>query len=100
MRGAAGSGRPDDFFLHLNNALQERIALSVGRPGGSFTVDVIHEQLIPAGLGDEEAIRLRALLERIAEARFSPDSSAAELSELLAEAEFSLTALERLSRRA
>ena len=100
MRDAAGSGRPADFFLHLNNALQERIALSVGRPGGSFTVDVIHERLIPAGLGDEEATRLRALLERIAEARFSPDSSAAELSELLAEAEFSLEALGCMTRRA
>ncbi len=100
MRDAAGSGRPADFFLHLNNALQERIALSVGRPGGSFTVDVIQERLIPAGLGDEEATRLRALLERIAEARFSPDSSAAELSELLAEAEFSLEALGCMTRRA
>lgn len=100
MRDAAGAGRPADFFLHLNNTLQERIALSVGRAVSTSTGDVINERLIPAGLDDGEATRLRALLERIAEARFSPDSSATELPKLLAEAESSLKALERLSRRA
>ena len=100
MREAAGSGRASDFFLHLNTALQERIALSVSGAGGSFTADLINDRLVRAGLVEDEANRLRALLERIAEARFSPDSSTDELSELLADAESSLKALERLSRRA
>ena len=100
MRESAGSGRAADFFSHLNDALQHRVALSVGGVAGSFTTEVIEQRLVPTGLGEDDATRLRALLERIAEARFSPDSSTSELAGLLVEAEAVLKALERLPRRA
>ncbi|MFZ9855771.1 MAG: BatD family protein [Limisphaerales bacterium] len=100
MQEAAASGRAAEFFSHLNEALQERIALAVGGIVGSFTSEVIDQRLVPAGFTGEDAARLRALLDRIAEARFSPDSSTSELAGLLTEAESTLKALERLPRRA
>jgi hypothetical protein len=100
MREAAGSGHAADFFSHLNDALRHRLALSVGGIAGSFTAEVIDQRLVPAGLSEDDATRLRALLDRIAEARFSPHSSTSELAGLLTEAESILKALERLPRRA
>ena len=100
MREAAGTGRSAEFFSHLSEALQQRFALSCGGLAGSFTTEVVDQLLVPAGLAPEDANRLRGLLERIAEARFSPDSSTTELAGLLTEAESILKILERLPRRA
>lgn len=99
MREAAGSGSPSEFFRHLNQALQHRVALSIGGPTYSFTSECVDTKLVQAGLGVEDATRLRALLDRIAEARFSPESSTSELAGLLNDAESVLKALERLPRR-
>jgi len=100
MHEAAGSGRVTDFFLHLNKTLQSRIELSMGGVAGSLTTEEIDQRLALAGLGPEEGLRVRVLLDRIAEARFSPDSSTEEISKLLAETEEVPRILERLSRRA
>lgn len=95
MRRHAGSAEAGPFFTTLNTALQHQLSLIFGTPPGTFTDDVV-DRLKPMGLDTENADRLQALFERLAEARFSPQASGAELTQLHQSAEQVIAALRTL----
>lgn len=96
LRSHAASGRPDQFYATLNTALQSQLALTLGGVPGSFTEEVIEGRLVPRGLSDEEAARLRGVFAMLAQARFAPGSLSGTPSARLEDAEAVLRTLRRL----
>jgi hypothetical protein len=92
----ATAGRAPEFFLALNQALQEQLALTLGGAPGTFTEDVVAARLVPRGLAAEEATRLHTLFETLAQARYSPITSQTALVALAESARAAVAALRAL----
>jgi hypothetical protein len=97
LRRHAGSAAAGPFFATLNTALQHQLSLIFGTPPGTFTDEVV-DRLRPMGLDADHLDRLQALFGRLAEARFSPQASGAELTQLHQDAEQVLAALRTLPK--
>ena len=97
MRAAAQGGRSEEFFAALDALLRVRCALILGLPSGdAITAQVIDEALVPKGLKAESAETLRGLFAAVDAAKFSPAAESAELTQLRAQADATLEALQAL----
>ena len=97
MRAAAQGGRSEEFFAALDALLRVRCALILGLPSGdAITAQVIDEALVPKGLKAESAESLRGLFAAVDAAKFSPAAESAELTQLRAQADATLEALQAL----
>ncbi|MCX6869536.1 MAG: BatD family protein [Verrucomicrobia bacterium] len=95
MRVAAQGGRSEEFFAALDALLRVRCALILGLPSGdAITAQVIDEALVPKGLKAESAETLRGLFAAVDAAKFSPAAESAELTQLRAQADATLEALQ------
>ena len=91
----ARAGDAEAFFAALNGAVQERLALALGGPAGAFTADVVETRLVRQGFPDEDAARLRRIFAALDLARYSRNTSGAELESLRTDAEAVDAALRR-----
>ena len=97
IRTAAQGGRSEEFFAALDALLRVRCALILGLPSGdAITAQVIDEALVPKGLKAESAETLRGLFAAVDAAKFSPAAESAELTQLRAQADATLEALQAL----
>ncbi len=97
MRAAAQGGRSEEFFAALDALLRVRCALILGLPSGdAITAQVIDEALVPKGLKAESAETLRGLFAAVDAAKFSPAAESAELTQLRAQVDATLEALQAL----
>ena len=97
MRAAAQGGRSEEFFAALDALLRVRCALILGLPSGdAVTAQVIDEALVPKGLKAESAETLRGLFAAVDAAKFSLAAESSELTQLRAQADETLEALQAL----
>jgi len=97
MRAAAQGGRSEEFFAALDALLRVRCALILGLPSGdAITAQVIDEALVPKGLKAESAETLRGLFASVDAAKFSSAAESTELTQLQAQADATLEALQAL----
>jgi hypothetical protein len=97
MRAAAQGGRSEEFFAALDALLRVRCALILGLPSGdAVTAQVIDEALVPKGLKAESAETLRGLFAAVDAAKFSLAAESSELTQLQAQADATLEALQAL----
>jgi hypothetical protein len=97
MRAAAQGGRSEEFFAALDALLRVRCALILGLPSGdAITAQVIDEALVPKGLKAESAETLRGLFASVDAAKFSSVAESTELTQLQAQADATLEALQAL----
>lgn len=81
MHEAEATGRSQQFFAALDAVLKQQIALTLGLGSGSaVTSDVIDSKLVPRGLSEESADRLRRLFAATDAARFAPIAMPEELA--------------------
>ena len=97
MRAAAQGGQSEQFFAALDALLRLRCAVILGLPSGdAITAQVIDEGLVPKGLDAGAAEVLRGLFAAVDAAKFAPAAQSAELSQLRAQADATLEALQAL----
>ena len=97
MRAAAQGGRSEEFFAALDALLRVRCAVILGLPSGdAVTAQVIDEALVPKGLKAESAETLRGLFAAVDAAKFSLAAESSELTQLQAQADATLEALQAL----
>ena len=97
MRAAAQGGQSEQFFAALDALLRLRCAVILGLPSGdAVTAQVIDHGLVPKGLDAGAAEVLRGLFAAVDAAKFAPAAQSAELSQLRAEADATLEALQAL----
>ena len=97
MRAAAQGGQSEHFFAALDALLRLRCAVILGLPSGdAITAQVIDEGLVPKGLDAGAAEVLRGLFAAVDAAKFAPAAQSAELSQLRAQADATLEALQAL----
>ena len=87
LSALARAGDAEAFCAALNGAVQERLALALGGPAGAFTADVIETRLVRHGFPDEDAARLRRIFAALDLARYSRNTSGAELESLRTDTE-------------
>ena len=93
------SSQGPEFFAALDQLLRERIALALRIAPGAVDDEVVDSRLVPRGLPEEEAQRLRRLFRAVAAGRFAPVQTAANAKELRYEAESVLAAVRVLEGR-
>ena len=97
MRAAAQGGQSERFFAALDALLRLRCAVILGLPSGdAVTAQVIDNGLVPKGLDAGAAEVLRGLFAAVDAAKFAPAAQSAELSQLRAQADATLEALQAL----
>ena len=97
MRAAAQGGQSERFFAALDALLRLRCAVILGLPSGdAVTAQVIDDGLVPKGLDAGAAEVLRGLFAAVDAAKFAPAAQSAELSQLRAQADATLEALQAL----
>jgi hypothetical protein len=81
LHEAAATGRSQKFFSALDAVLKQQIALTLGMGSGqAVTADIVDTRLVPAGLSEESADRLRRLFNATDAARFAPLAMPEELA--------------------
>ena len=88
-----------EFFAALDQALRERIAITLRCAPGAVDDEIVERELTPRGLDEADAQRLRRLFRAVAAGRFAPVPSAADAKELRQEAGLALAAVRALEGR-
>lgn len=92
----AAEGNAKECYEAAHQALQEQLGLVLGRSSGAFTQEIIDAVLVPRGLEEIHAVRLRALFDAAAHARFGAGGSASELASVLKDTRSVVDALKKL----
>ena len=98
-RQQLGTATGPAFYETLDQVLREQIGLVTDLPPVAIVADVIDRRLVPQGLTEVEAGRLRHLFDAVGSARFGPLSSTRDEVQLREEAAQALADLRRLEDR-